>query len=41
MLKILRVERDEEFIGKIREALDNADRIKEQITAKMVRLCMS
>lgn len=41
MLKILRVERDEEFLKKIREALDNADRIKEQITAKMVRLCMS
>lgn len=40
-LKILRVNRDEAFLEKVREALDNADRIKEQITAKMVRLCMS
>lgn len=40
MLKILRVERDEEFLKKIREALDDADWIKEQITAKMIRLCM-
>lgn len=40
-LKILRVNRDEVFLEKARAAIDNAERIKEQISAKMVRLCMS
>lgn len=40
-LKILKVNRNEEFIDEIREALDNAERIKDQITNKIVRLCMN
>nr|DAU75380.1 MAG TPA: Exonuclease [Caudoviricetes sp.] len=41
MLKILRVNRDEEFLKKIRAAIDVADRVKEQIADRMVRICMS
>lgn len=39
-LKILRVDRDAEFIERIKEALDHAERIKEQITDRIVRLCI-
>lgn len=38
-LKILRVNRDDEFIGQIRNALDNAERIKARVTEKIIRLC--
>lgn len=36
-LKILRVNRDEEFIKRIKEALDRAEAIKEQITGRIIR----
>lgn len=36
-LKILRVDRDEEFIEQIRDALDRAERFKERVTEKIVR----
>ena len=39
-LKILRVDRDEEFIKRIKDALDKAERIKEQITDRIVRICI-
>lgn len=39
-LKILRVNRDEEFIKRIKDALDKAERIKEQITNRIVRICI-
>ena len=39
-LKILRVNRDEEFIKRIKEALDRAEAIKEQITGRIIRICI-
>lgn len=39
-LKILRVNRDEELIKKIKVALNNAERIKECITEQLVRQCI-
>lgn len=39
-LKILRVNRDEEHIKRIKDALNDAERIKAQITDKIVRICI-
>lgn len=39
-IKILRIPRDEEFMERIREALDNAERFKESAMEKLVKLCI-